>query len=199
MPVLLFLILLALQAPPAHTPVERWLNSQPLLQSRFMGSHENVLARTATTSVPDCFRTVQARHIRCVRAFEDRALGDGTVFEVGPAKEIYNLFYDPDHRIVWFSRQCCAWAEQAMMSGISAPPHGVAYRNLLSIATYRGVALGSTLSQVERAFGKGRLVRDGNYRMLLYRYSVDGKTCVRDSTFVFHAQKVVAIDFWNGC
>lgn len=187
-----------------HPPLEGWLDAAPAMRS---GLLDFVAHRTQATrvNVYDCILT-QREAGRC-------NLGWGLPFkyfkpttqfvagEAGPQR--YSVVYDPHTRAVLVLRGCCATEETILIDGVGPPPRPVASADLSAIHTAEGFHFGSTMADVARVFGPARtLIVAKRYPFVALRYEQIRKThssCVRDATFLFTDDRLVALSFANLC
>lgn len=198
--------------PPNHTPIERWLNDQPVLQHSVFGNLANdpYAHRRTKTMHADCFIDPRDRANVETTGYDAGCSyidGNGIEFDLGPAgPEHYAVLYDPLHRLVWFTRGCCSENEDVLLSYVSAPPVCVMKTQaLIQMRTRRGIRIGDSPSDVERTYGKARPIIAGAYTLLLYQYTprvqnngLPGGSCVQ-SSFAFLSNRLVGIDFLNSC
>ena len=127
---------------------------------------------------------------------------DGTFFvygNAGPPKGV--LVYDYSRQIAFYEQGCCAWHEVVAAAGVSPPPKRVVSRNLSSLHTVRGVALGQTVGDVLRRYGRAPVVvarRRPLIERLSYEHMFD-KNCGQNENFVFKNNRLIYIALLNSC
>lgn len=135
-------------------------------------------------------------------------LKSGTKFEYGPAGPVKGIAaYDPGHRLVLYSKGCCAWRGFALTAGAGAPPIAVAASDLSLVHTMRGVALGMSEAAVERIYGAARpheAKRPPGATALSYTTmrgtpAKSPDACGQYQSFTFKQDRLVSIELLAGC
>jgi len=114
--------------------------------------------------------------------------------------------YDARGGIAFFEQGCCSYNEVVAAAGVDQPPRSVARRDLSGLRTSRGVRLGNSIASVRRIYGYAPLreVPAGRgERVLAYTtrppMSRSTGSCGQDEVFVFRGERLVFIQFTNGC
>jgi hypothetical protein len=133
---------------------------------------------------------------------------NGTYYVYGTAEPIKgNVVYDRAHRIVLYSRGCCAWRGFALSANAGPPPKPVSGANLSGVRTMRGVSLGMTRAQVEKIYGPARphgtKGRPGgttlSYTTMKAKPNEPGDACGQFQSFSFLRDQLVSIELLAGC
>ena len=134
---------------------------------------------------------------------------DGTRFvygNAGPPRG--HIVYDPTHHIAFFEQGCCSWDEVVAAIGVAPPPKQVVSRDLSNLHTARGIRFGATSADVIRVYGRSKLLSVATHpglQMLAYttwapfRSRTSYSKCGQMENFIFRGDRVVFIQFENGC
>jgi hypothetical protein len=137
-------------------------------------------------------------------------LKTGTAFSFGSGEpQQSHVVYDPTHRIALFSTGCCAARSYALASGVPAPPGTVVQADLSGVRTNRGAALGMTLDEITRRYGKAvsfTVAGPGGSTVPVLTYTTftsdpvhASQACGQYQTFAFRSNKVYLIELYVGC
>lgn len=127
---------------------------------------------------------------------------DGTFFvygNAGPPKG--SLVYDYARNTAFYEQGCCAWSEVVAAAGVMRPPKQVVARNLISLHTLRGVALGQSVREVLRLYGDAHVAVARHHpaiQRLSYLHEFD-KNCGQSQNFIFKNGKLIYIALINSC
>jgi hypothetical protein len=193
-------LLSAVFKAPSSTPVEQWLNDQTLLRAlEATVRHPKAAAMAAT----DCFVDPSGRAKPTTGRDAGCSLIDGAgyEFQLGPAGPTrYQVLYDPSDRLVWFFRGCCSDFHQYLLSDVTAPPTCITdTMPLAQVRTKRGIRLGASIADVERAYGKAQPNTVGAYIELDYEYRPQAPPGMYCSTsFAFSKNRLAGIAM-DGC
>jgi hypothetical protein len=133
-------------------------------------------------------------------------LTSGTAFSYGAGEpNTGRVVYDRVHRIVFYSKGCCAWRGFALTAHVGSPPATVASVDLSGVRTHRGVTLGMTTAAVERIYGaaKPHAAKDiAGATTLSYATPTSNapqRTCGQWQSFSFKQDRLISIDLLAGC
>ncbi|HET9393408.1 MAG TPA: hypothetical protein VFO29_07850 [Candidatus Rubrimentiphilum sp.] len=127
---------------------------------------------------------------------------DGTFFvygSAGPPKG--ELVYDYAHETAFYDQGCCAWREVVAAAGVPPPPKRVVSRNLTALHTLRGVALGQSIEDVLRLYGKAPVATARHHpaiQRLTYLHNFD-KDCGQSQNFIFKNDRLIYIALIDSC
>ena len=127
---------------------------------------------------------------------------DGTFFvygNAGPPKG--SLVYDYAHNTAFYEQGCCAWSEVVAAAGVTRPPKRVVSRDLSSLHTLRGVALGQSVREVLHLYGRAPVAiarRHPAIQRLTYLHNFD-KSCGQSQNFIFKNGRLIYIALINSC
>jgi hypothetical protein len=135
---------------------------------------------------------------------------DGVPFVYQPkgfARAKGQLAYDYAHHIAFYDEGCCAWSMAVAAYAPPPPLEFVVSRNLATLHTSRGIALGMSAAALMRVYGKSRLYPTAHHahlRGLWYsmKWSLPGESvaaCEQDQTFVFRADELILIQLNSEC
>ncbi len=192
-------------APPFQTPVEMWIDEQPVLRHGVLGNIESSYddAFRMHTERNDCFVDPGGGATSGQQGCDDVG-GMGLEFAVGPSGPTrYDVLYDSSHAILWFDRGCCSSSEEVLAGDVSRPTTCIPNTaSLTRVRTLRGVRLGDSIADVARIYGRSDPISAGPYTLLLYQFhGTTGPLPLRctQSAFAFRRGRLVAIDFNNSC
>ncbi|MHB8140015.1 MAG: hypothetical protein ACYDHD_01955 [Vulcanimicrobiaceae bacterium] len=127
---------------------------------------------------------------------------DGTFFVYGNAGPPRGrVVYDYQHRIAFYHQGCCSWGSAVASYDNTAPPKNVVRRNLLSLHTSRGIALGDSPERVFRRYAKTKfnaVAGHPNLRRLSYFHQFN-HYCGEYDNFVFRGNRLIYIQLLEGC
>ena len=141
----------------------------------------------------------RTQHYR-TSTFYDPADGTGFTYGMaGPPKGA--AVYDYEHHLAFYSQGCCDWRAFVEAQGVRPPPLRVVDRNLTSLRTRRGIALGQSIAQVEAVYGPNRLrplPGHADIRMLYYHHPFD-RSCGQVQNFGFRNGVLIYIELTEAC
>jgi hypothetical protein len=139
-----------------------------------------------------------------------RSLQDGTPLNFGSGEpQRGRVLYDPAHRIALYYVGCCAGRTYVLAADVARPPSSVRSADLRAVGTARGAALGMTMSDVIRAYGKATpyTASSGGSVVPVISYTTFSSNPVRSNeaacgqyqTFSFKNKKVIIVQIYVGC
>jgi hypothetical protein len=118
-----------------------------------------------------------------------------------------SVVYDGAHKIVLYSKGCCAWRGFALSANVGPPPKPVSSADLTAVRTMRGVTLGMSQAQVERIYGPARPygakgqpnVTTLSYTTMKTKFTEPGGACGQFESFSFRQSRLISIELYVAC
>jgi hypothetical protein len=131
----------------------------------------------------------------------------GTFFVYGAAGPPRgDIFYDPVHRLAFFTQGCCAWRETVLTQVVTPPPVAVRTTDLRGVHTKAGVTIGMHAADVMRRYGPSRrhpVPEHPDLQVLSYtsrRSAYDPhESCGTDQNFILKDDRVLYIQLGWAC
>jgi hypothetical protein len=158
--------------------------------------------KTAKVAFLDSFVYSGKGHVPAHLRFGTRPEpADGTFFvygDAGPPKG--NVVYDYRRHIAFYFQGCCSW-QSTIAANAAPPPKRVANRDLSTLHTQHGIALGDSVENVLRIYGPAQLSGIPGHpalKMLSYVHMVNNM-CGQFDNFAFRNNRLISIELLTGC
>lgn len=127
---------------------------------------------------------------------------DGMAFvygNAGPPKG--RLVYDYGRGIAFYDQGCCAWHATVAAANVPPPPKRVRSRDLTSLHTLSGIALGDSIAKVRRIYGDAQPAPVPNHpgMQALWYHHMLSKSCGQFQGFAFERDRLVFIELEEAC